>query len=452
MHIVPVPLLAVAQIVIDLVVILALVAAIIGIAGIIKDFLVDNLVDILIEMPTFDYIYNGSESGGILFHIYKQNRDMVIIPIILAGGIAWLFTGRFGSRYMIRISSEQQRPVTDGVPGFMRPKSPIYGEKKPLFTLNMGSDARGHWIYAWLAGLPARCIFCIVILLILPPIWDAAIQGSEWAASTILNPIYSGNDEYPCPVSWYTNGILDMSNPDMISYHESIQWLLIHSDEIDTMCRPELRVAFMLEQWGGQTKAIPPPIYQGGSFWEMLFSMGDNAADYIYRGFGEFFINVILGVIKAQAVVMSGTGMIVSNVIVDVAVATTLVFAPIYLPLMLIPWRNIGGGSIYKILKQFTPAVLVSAIIYPIEVAVLFAVSSNLLIYLLLSDYGNDILIVWLFGTAIMSMVVALPIVTLGVFSQIMADVTGRFTSLIQTAQGGMGIAAGILGRGYRRR
>ena len=444
------PILAIIQLVIDLIVILAMVAAIIAIAGIIKDILADNLVDILVDMPSFDYSFqDGAESGGTLFETYKQHRDMVVWPLILIGSLAWLVTGRFGHRVRASIAPERTKPETSGVPGFMRPNSPLLARgDSPVVDVDMGSDPRGGgWFTQWLSGLPSKCVLFLVLLFLLPPLWDAAMDGSAWAANTILNPVYSGDDAYPCPRDWYVMGALDMSNPELLAHHKSVQYLLMQdkTGSLDAMCRPELRVRYMLEQWGGETKAIPPPL-EGGSPWEMVTQMWDNAGDWMMRGLGEFFINTVLGIVKAQAIIMSGTSMIVSNVLVDVAVATMIVFAPLYFLLMLVPWERVHGGAVLNVLKQYTPAVLAAAIIYPIEVAVLFAVSSNLLVQLLLSDHGNNLVVVWLFGTAIMSMVVALPIVTMGAFAQLIENVTGRFTAMIQAAQGGLGMAAGRLG------
>ena len=440
----PVPLLAIAQMVIDLAVIIAMVAAIIAIAGVIKDFLVENLVDLLVDMPSFGYSFEGGrESGGVMFNTYKSFRDVVVWPMILLGALSWLVTGRFGHHIQAAIKSEQTEQSTVGVPDFMRPQSPLL-KGGNVAKINIGSDAGedpGHgqlaWFRPWFSGLPSKCALCVALLFIMPPLWDAAMGGSAWTANTILNPIYSGDDEYPCPRAWYVNGALDVSNPDLLAHHGSVQWLLMQdkTGELDAMCRPELRVRYMLEQWGGETKAIPPPLDRSGSFWEMLVSMGDNAGDWAMRGLGEFFINILLGVVKAQAVVMSGTAMIVSNIVVDVAIATIMVFMPFYMLLMLVPWEKIGGGtSVKPVLDTFAPAVLVSAMIYPLELAILFAVSSTLLVSLLQTDYGNNLV------------VVALPMVTLGAFSAVMGEVTGKFTAMIQTAQGGIGAAAGKLG------
>ena len=449
----PLPLLGLIQVVIDLAVMAAMIFALVSIAGIIKDFLVENLVDILVEMPRFDYSFqDGRESGGVLFNLYKWQRDLVVWPLILIGSLAWLITGRFGHRMKAAIHSERVKPITQGVHQLMRPPSAQMerDEKTPHVEMDFGTDSKpgGGWFGQWLAGLPSKCALFIVLIFILPPLWDAAMDGSGWAAGVILNPVYSGNPDYPCPAGWYDNGRLDLSNPDLQDHHESVLWLLMQdrTGELDAMCRPELRVRYMLEQWGGQTKAIPPPVDTTDSFWGMITSMGENATDWMMRGIGEFFINIILGVIKAQAVIMSGTAMIISNLVVDIGVATMIIFTPVYFALLLVPWERIGGGRVLAAIRTYGPASLAAAILYPIEVAVLFAVSSNLMVYLLLSEYGNDLLVVWLFGTAIMSMVVAIPIVSLGAFAHVTETVTGKFTALIQTAQGGIGSAAGGLG------
>ena len=450
----PLPLIAIAQVLLDLLPIIVMIAAVISIAGIVKDFLADNLVEILVDMPVFDYSFGeGGESGGILFHVYSHHRDMVILPLLVLGGLAWLVTGRFGHRVTASFTSEEVRQQGAGVPDFMKAdKDGLLrgGGRTKVLGFGFGKDQRGSgvwgtWFGTWVAGLPSRCLLFAVLLFALPPAWDAAVDASGWAAGTILNPVYSGNEMYPCPADWYDNGRLDMSNEDLLAHHKSVQYLLVQSKtgDLDAMCRPDLRVRYMLEQWGGETKAIPPPLEGGGSPWEMMTQMWDNAADWMIRGAGEFFVNVILGVVKAQAVLMSGTMMLFSNIVVDVAVATMIVFAPFYFLLMIVPWDNIGGGDVAKVLKQFAPSILAAAIIYPIEVAVLFAVSSHMMVFLLASEQGNNLLMVWLFGTSVMSMVVAMPVVTLGAFASIMGNVTGQFTSLIQTAQGGLGAMAG---------
>ena len=446
-------LLGVAQILLDLAVIIALIVALVSIAGIIKDFLVENMVDILVDMPRFGYSFqDGRETGGVLFDMYKRQRDMVVWPMVLAGSLAWLVTGRFGHRVRAAVLPERVRPVTNGVHPLMRPPAGFVERdgRTPHALVSFGRDHNPGmgWFGGWLASLPSKSLLCMVLVFALPPLWDAAVDGSGWVAGVILNPVYSGDPAYPCPRGWYSDGALDTSNPDLLAHHVSVRWLLMQdpTGELDAMCRPELRVRYMLEQWGGQTKAIPPPLDHSGSFWDLLASMGDNAGDWMVRGAGEFFVNIVLGVIKAQAVIMSGTAMIVSNMVVDIGVVTMIVFAPIYFLLLLAPWEHVGGGRVLNAIRVYGPATLAAAVIYPIEVAVLFAVSSDLMVALLLSEYGNDLLVVWLFGTAIMSMVVAMPIVSLGAFAQVAETVTGKFTSMIQTAQGGVGAAAGAMG------
>ena len=454
------PLIAIAQVLLDLLPIIVMIAAVISIAGIVKDFLAENLVEILVDMPVFDHTFGpDGEGGNTLFHVYSHHRDMVLLPLWVIGALAWLVTGRFGHRVSARFQSEAVKEQKKGVPDFMRQQEGGLmsgGSRSRDMAIGFGRDqpreggVMGTWFGVWLAGLPSRCLLFTVLLFLLPPAWDAAVDASGWTAGVILNPVYSGSEEYPCPADWYVDGRLDMGNPDMLEHHRSVQYLMAQSKtgELEAMCRPELRVRYMLEQWGGETKAIPPPLEGGGSPWEMVTQMWDNAADWMIRGAGEFFVNVILGVVKAQAVLMSGTTMLFSNMVVDVAVATMIVFAPFYFLLMLVPWDNMGGGKVKETLMQFAPAILAAAIIYPIEVSILFAISSQLMVYLLASEQGNNVLMAWLFGTSVMSMAVAMPIVTLGAFAQVIGQVTGQFTSLIQTAQGGLGaMAGGVSGR-----
>lgn len=449
----PVPLLGLVPLIVDLAVMLALVVALVAIADVVGDFLAKHMVEILVDMPRFDYAFEGGrESGNMLFGEYKRQRDLVVLPLVLAGAAAWLATGRFGHRAGAVLQSETVRPATDGVHDVMRPRNAGVEreESAPHAAVYFGSDPDiPGWFGGWVGGLPSRCLLCIILVFLMPPLWDMAADGSGWAASVILNPVYSGDPDYPCPREWYRDGRLDATHPALLAHHQSVLYLLMQdkTGELDAMCRPELRVRYMLEQWGGQTKAIPPPD-GSGSFWEMLASLGENAADWMMRGAGEFFVNILLGVIKAQAVVMSGTAMLVSNMVVDIGVATMIVFTPVYMALTVMPWEHIGGGRVVAAIRTYGPASLAAAVVYPMEVAVLFAVSSEMMIQMLLSEYGSDLLVVWLFGTATMSMAVAMPVVSLGAFAQVTEQVTGRFTSMIQAAQGGLGHAAGWPGIG----
>lgn len=429
-----IPVLAMAGVFLDLIVIVAIIAAMIGVAGMIQDYLAYNLVDILVDMPKF--------SDDALYTAYEQQRSVVVYAVIALGSIAWLITGRFGHRVSMTLQPEESK-TAGGVPDIMTPKSEFIKRGGSYGVIEFGRGTK----MGWLNGLPSRCILCLVVLFVLPYIWDAAVGGSEWAATKILNPVYSGIQEYPCPADWYTEGTLDTTHEELRAHHKTVQYLLMQDDtgRLDAMCRPELRVQYMIQQWGGDTKAIPPHIQYTGSFWDDMTSHWDNAADWAYRGFGEFVVNVLFGIIKAQAVIMTGTAMIISNVAVDVAVATMLIFVPLYMALMLVPWKSIGGRRVESVLHTYGPASLVAAILYPIEMAILFSISSELLTGLLLSEYGSDLLVVWLFGTAIMSMAIGVPIVTLGGFAQVIQQVTGKFTIMIQAAQGGLG-AVGVMG------
>ena len=446
------PLLGLIPLIVDLAIMLALLVALVAIADTIRDFLVVHMVDMLVGMPRFDYAFeSGRESGNILFAEYKRQRDLVVLPLVLVGAAAWLVTGRFGHRVRAVLQSETVRPVTN-VHDIMRPRHAemTRDDSVPHVAVSFGTDADIPGRFGkWIAGLPSRCLLCVILVFLVPPLWDMAADGSGWAASVILNPVYSGDPDHPCPREWYVDGRLDPSHPALLAHHRSVLYLLMQDQtgKLDAMCRPELRIRYMLEQWGGQTKAIPPPLYNSGSLWEMLTSMGENAADWAMRGVGEFFVNILLGVIKAQAVVMSGTAMMVSNAVVDIGVATMIVFTPVYLALTLVPWEHIGGGRVIAVIRTYGPASLAAALIYPVEVAVLFAVSSEMMIQMLLSEYGNDLLLVWLFGTTIMSMAVAVPVVSVGAFAQVTEQVTGRFTSMIRVAWGCPGMATGQAGK-----
>ena len=201
-----VPLLGLAPLIIDLVIIVALLVVVVALAGMVKDFLVEHMVDILVDMPRFDYSFEGGgESGNLLFAEYRRQRDLVVIPLILVGAAAWLATGRFGHRVRAVLQSETVRPVTDGVHDIMQPQHAGVERdgSAPYASAAFGSDSdvRG-WFGGWVAGLPSRCLpsrclLCILVVFLMPPLWDMATDGSGWAASVILNPVYSGDPGHP---------------------------------------------------------------------------------------------------------------------------------------------------------------------------------------------------------------------------------------------------------------
>ena len=192
--------------IIDLVIVAALLVAVVALAGMVKDFLVEHMVDILVDVPRFDYSFEGGrESGQPAVRRVQAASATWWVPAARAGGRgpAWLATGRFGHRVRAVLQSETVRPVADGVHEIMRLATRRRGEggvrpvRVPLPsgpTLTFGGGSAGG-----VAGLPSQCLLCILVVFLMPPLWDAATDGSGRAASAILNPAYSGDPDVPLP-------------------------------------------------------------------------------------------------------------------------------------------------------------------------------------------------------------------------------------------------------------
>ena len=440
----------------------AFIVALIAIATMIKDFLVDNLVEILVDMPSFDYSFtNGEESGNQLFNIYKSMRDTVFLPLIIAGMMSWLIFNRFGHKISFSLGSEEtQDPLLkadmEGKALFQQQEESIITRETGGPEISFGKDQSSSiqnstikTILNYFYALPSKCLFIIILLLIFPPVWDMSINISKTISEKILNNMYSGDENKPCPSEWYTNGVLDISNTEFINYYKDTKYLIMHdkSGQLDAVCRPEMKVRFMLEQWGGETKVIAPPFLAEGNILEIISQMWDNSSDWFMRGLGEFFVNVIMGIVKAQAVIISGTLMILSNILVDVGIAMLIIFMPVYFLIVTLIPNTVVTKTILQPIKDYGPATLAAALVYPIEVAILFALSSELMISMMSNDYGNNALIAWLFGTTIMSMVIAIPIVTLGAFSKVLEPVMGQATMLVSQVSNMAGSAGGLSGK-----
>lgn len=80
-----------------------------------------------------------------------------------------------------------------------------------------------------------------------------------------------------------------------------------------------------------------PPLGPQDGLWDTITAMWDNLMDWMMRGFGEFVVNILFGVIKAQVIIMIGLIVTISNTVVDVSIAFMLIFVPMYFLLMLVP-------------------------------------------------------------------------------------------------------------------
>ncbi len=143
-----------------MVMLVAIVGMVVAFSGVIES----TYMSLAFKTPKFDYsIVNGVETGNEMFEVYKTMR-------LLAGGlfaIVLIFAG------LSRI----------------------------LESTDMGIIQHGR-----ANSMISKSLLFLIVIFVFPPMWDIAADGMENISYWVLNPLYSFDENNPCPVEWGTVG------------------------------------------------------------------------------------------------------------------------------------------------------------------------------------------------------------------------------------------------------
>ena len=320
---------------------LVMVMAIIGLVISFNGVVDKTYLDLALLTPGFDYsIGPDGETGNETFKVYKQMRDIGYVLFAL-----------------LMIIAAVSKVLEASDTGMVTP----------------GTASR----------IISKGMMAILIMMVFPPMWDGAAEITEGVALWILNPLYSFDEENPCPADWTAERI--QQEYDNSPYKHGTQ-------DPESVCRPEFKVQYVFGQMLRQTEValakeelgiISPNVNGtdvldiGGEIIEdAQVELGTNwtggLVDKVLHGTEGVFTNLFLGLTKAlvsiQVLIMS----LLLGVMADMLTGLVIAGLPVFLMLSLIPKAE---GIANKFIETI-PALL----LLPVMSAIILAVGAGTIV------------------------------------------------------------------------
>ena len=170
--------------------------------------------------------------------------------------------------------------------------------------------ALGRWRAALRRAAPLA-----LFLFAFPYLWDYGTQVSYVSGAWVLNPLYSFDPERPCPDTW---------DHARITQEYGASPYRTGGDP-HMVCRPELRVEYVVEQ-AARTTTIPA----GGHTMELV-------ADAIPAGLAEVFVNVFGAIHKAFTIINLTMAAAVAGIILDMYAGMVAGAMPVWAMMCMVP-------------------------------------------------------------------------------------------------------------------
>lgn len=170
--------------------------------------------------------------------------------------------------------------------------------------------ALGRWRAALRRAAPLT-----LFLFAFPYLWDYGTQVSYVSGAWVLNPLYSFDTERPCPDTWDHTRITQEYGAS--PYHTG--------GDPHMVCRPELRVEYVVEQ-AARTTTIPA----GGHTMELV-------ADTIPAGLAEVFVNVFGAIHKAFTIINLTMAAAVAGIMLDMYAGMVAGAMPVWAMMCMVP-------------------------------------------------------------------------------------------------------------------
>ena len=170
--------------------------------------------------------------------------------------------------------------------------------------------ALGRWRAALRRAAPLT-----LFLFAFPYLWDYGTQVSYVSGAWVLNPLYSFDPERPCPDTW---------DHARITQEYGASPYRTGGDP-HMVCRPELRVEYVVEQ-AARTTTIPA----GGHTMELV-------ADAIPAGLAEVFVNVFGAMHKAFTIINLTMAAAVAGIILDMYAGLVAGAMPVWAMMCMVP-------------------------------------------------------------------------------------------------------------------
>ena len=207
-----------------------------------------------------------------------------------------------------------------GLPGFASAQSgnalyDTYGQLRWAAIIMLAGAASAYAALGrWRAGL-RRAAPLMILLFVFPYAWDYGAHLSYMAGAWVLNPLYTLDPESPCPAGWDYTHITQRYEAS--PYHTG--------GDPYMLCRPELRVAYVVEQAAGTTTIQADDHIMGF------------VAQSIPAGLAEIFVNMFGALTKAFTIINLTLAAAAAGVIFDVYAGLVVGAMPVWIILYMVP-------------------------------------------------------------------------------------------------------------------
>ena len=417
--------------------IMALIGVVIGFSG-----LLDAVyMDLSMTLPKFDYIITetGGEDGNETFKVYQQMRYIGLGAM----AVALMYAG------VARVLETESLPL-----------------------IQAGTSNK----------IIANSLFFVVIFLVFPPIWDASAYVIDDVALWVLNPLYSFDNERPCPVEWYDDldrmveeynsspfrkgdlagDIIDNSDPDRtgrptFGLQSETSRNEFSTERADAVCEPVFKVHYIFSQVIGSTDLTIVEndlIPESGDWMQDLGLNIQKAAD-------EAFTNVFLSLTKSLITINVLITAFVIGVMVDVFLGMMIAALPFLMFLTLLP-------KIDRVVEPFISAIP-ALFILPLMSATIIVVGAGFVASIGVDcvtpescaaieehniNVSDTLTYAWIASLAVVFLAITLPVMLVPILSSAVNMASRQITSGMQTGMmvTGMmasGAASGMMqGRG----
>lgn len=371
---------------IQLIAIVVLILVIIAVGGALIQVWEDTFLEAVLTIPDFGIGPGLSGPGNHMLEVYHQIGLMAfsVLAASMAAGIAFRVAGRHGAA---------RRLIS-----------------RPL-------------------------MLCLVIVAF-PYVWDIADWAVEDVSLWILNPLYSFDPGSPCPAGWGGEVPDDVWDRNKKYIPQAERGFVIDGLFADktAVCRPELRVHYLLQQSLGETEF---EIDVEDPFVLVLKVVED-------MGY-SLFVNMFMMLAKAVTAINMSMVAFVTYAIVDVLIAVSVCSMPMFAVLSMIP-------RIRSTADRFLTAIP-ALLMLPVLTSLSLVAGSSVVAAIPSQIEDANVLYTWIAAVGVMFFTVGLPVMLVPMVGALTTQASQMVSSSVMAATtaagfGAMGAAGGAAGGG----
>ena len=423
---------------------MALIGVVITFSGAVES----TWMDLALETPGFDYdIIDGEETGNEMLNIYQMMR-------IIAAGIFGLLL------------------VFAGVSKVM--------ESSEMGIVQQGTANR----------MISKSLLFLLIIMVFPPMWDESTKAITNVSYWILNPIYTFDENNPCPEGWTNQKIIsEYGNSHYVTNIEKRLNGFVDApggglvfkgnpqtdinNEHKSVCGPQFKVTYVFDQMLRVTEAGPPTEQDNEACRNELIERGIiNSTDIgkitIHKATGlveeikneltsncdgetnadwlgnisnsiqvaneDLFVNLFLGLTKALVAIQVLIISLMIGIMTDMLAAMVSAALPIFLMLSLLP-------KVDKVTNQMLEA-LPALLLLPIMSAIIIVVGASVVLTSGGEGGMTGTITTWITSIGVVFFAITLPVLMIPMLGSMTSQATMVVSSAVQTAGMVTGMAA----------